>query len=159
MVDIFLLADKYDIPNLRQHTTCRLNDCAYREFQNLDANNPSRDDLVDFVARICGPDSFQCADNAMKTRVMEICQENCISLFQNKTFLRRYTKGELFDVESAAAFGMELGHRLLKSKGIAAKEADGFPKTKLSTKDYHYQLSMRRYNLLFMSPGVPKLSI
>jgi hypothetical protein len=94
-------------------------------------------DLVDCIARVCGPDSLQFADNALKTIVLKICQTYAISLLENKTFLQRYTRGDLFDVGSATAFGVELSGRLLTSKGTAAGDTDGFPNVRLVTKNQY----------------------
>jgi hypothetical protein len=127
LIDIYQLADKYDIPDLRISADAMLYSLASSDFRRLSANSASLDSFLDCVARVCGPNSLQFADNTLKTTVLEVCQKNCVPLFQNKLFLKRYTGGEVFDVESAAAFGMGLGSRLLKSNGMAADEADGFP--------------------------------
>jgi hypothetical protein len=127
LIDIYQLADKYDIPDLRISADARFYSLASSDLQDLSTNTISIDSFLDCVARVCGPNSLQFADNRLKTTVLEVCQENCIPLFQNKPFLQRYTGGELFDVESAAAFGMELGSRLLMANGMPADEADGFP--------------------------------
>lgn len=84
---------------------------------------------MDCIARVCGPDAVQFADNSMKTMTMELCQENCIALLRNKAFLQRYARGELFDVQSATAFGMDLGARLLVSSGLR-ETAFSTPKTR-----------------------------
>jgi len=135
LVDIYLLADEYDIPRLRRSTVNKLSALASRQMSCTDTT--TMNDFVDCIARICGPDSLQFADNAMRARVMEICQNNSILLLKNKTFVQRYTKGGLFDVGSATAFGVGLGGRLLTSSGIAAGEAGGFPNVKSSPSDYH----------------------
>lgn len=130
LVDIYLMADKYDIPKLRRSATSKLSLLAHSRLRTSRINATSLDQLVDCIARVCGPDSLQSADTAMKTRVMEICQRNSVALLKNKTFLQRYRRGELFDVGSATAFGMGLGRLVLTSNGARAEEADGFPNVK-----------------------------
>jgi hypothetical protein len=127
LIDIYQLADKYDIPELRRNAEDTLYSVVFGDFQNLSSNPTDKNNFVDCIARVCGPDSLQFADSSMKTIVLEPCLENCTSLFQNKTFLQRYAKGELFDVESATAFGMEVG-RLLASSDTDAEVADDLAK-------------------------------
>lgn len=134
LIDIYQLADKYDIPGLRADADSTLY-LVMSDFPDLSLDNPSNHSFIDCVSRVCGPDAVQSADNTMKTTIIRLCQENCLSLFQNKSFLQRYTRGELFDVESATAFGLILGVRLLKSNNIAAEEADGFLETNSLTKN------------------------
>ena len=159
LVDIYLMADKYDIPILRQSTTRKLSLFAHSNLRTSRANGTSIDPLVDCIARICGPDSLQAADSAMKTRVMEICQRNSIALLKDRTFVQRYRRGELFDVGSATAFGMALGGLLLKSNGNPAEEADGFPNIKSV---YHYtpERYVRKVISLsvFKTDGLTKIS-
>lgn len=136
LIDIYQLADKYDIPSLRNSADARLYSMASSDLHNLGANTTSVDSLLDCVARVCGPCSVQFADDRLKTTFIEVCQENCVSLFQDKLFLQRYRGGELFDVESAATFSMELGSRLLMSNGMPAEEADGFPNPDRDTRTF-----------------------
>ena len=134
LIDIYQLADKYDIPILRQSAVNRLPVLAYRVI-HIPTNTTHMRDFVDCIARVCGPDSLQFADNTLKTMVLKICQTYAVSLLKRKMFFQRYTRGELFDVGSATAFGVELSGRLLTSKGTAAGDTDGFPNVKLSTMD------------------------
>lgn len=130
LIDIYQLADKYDIRNLCCSADSRLYTLASSVLQNSGPNTTSTGLFLDCVARVCGPDSLHLVGNRLRDTIIEVCQERCISLFQDKTFLQRYTRGELFDVESAAAFGMDLGGRLLINNGMPAAEANGFPDIK-----------------------------
>ena len=134
LVDVYLLADKYDVPGLRQSASNKFRVMTYNKFRFPSVSAISTVEFVDCIARVCGPDSLQSADGAMRALVIEICQKNSISLLQNNAFVHRYTRGELFDLESATAFGMELGDCLLKSKGYIIGEA-GVPKIESGTKD------------------------
>jgi len=148
LLDIYQLADKYDIPALRRSAGDKFFELAYRDLSTLSGTSGST--FVDCIARICGPKSLQFADNTIKNRIMELCQEDCISLLRNKAFLQRYTKGELFDGGTAAAFGMGLGRHLLESKGIFAQEADGFP----IIKSMHIHKQMERFVAIVIARGV-----
>ncbi|KAI4773342.1 hypothetical protein E4T52_11681 [Aureobasidium sp. EXF-3400] len=134
LIDIYQLADKYDIPSLRQSAVYRLPVLAYRVIR-IPTITRRMSNFLDCIARVCGPDSVQFADNTLKTIVLKICQTYAISLLEDKAFLQRYKRGELFDVGSATAFGVELSGRLLTSNGTAAGETDRFPNVKLSTMD------------------------
>ncbi|KAH0384981.1 hypothetical protein KCU92_g3911, partial [Aureobasidium melanogenum] len=127
-IDLYLLADKYDIPELRRNVDLSFYASASNDLRDLVDKTVSETVFVDCIARICGPDSPQLADDTLAKTVMDLCQEFSTTLLQNRAFLQRYKKGELFNNETAAAFGMVLAGRLLTSNGIAAKEADGFPK-------------------------------
>ena len=146
LVNIYLLADKYDIPKLRQRAINELSRVANREIPALSRRKASLNDLVDCIARVCGPDALQSADGAMKARVIKICQEHSVALLPDKEFLHRYSSGELFDTESATAFGMKLGGLVLTSKGIEARESDGFPNpnddSKYTTNKYVMEYSL-----------------
>jgi hypothetical protein len=118
LIDIYQLADKYDIPGLRHYASGKLYISVIESFHDSSGNITFRDPFMDCIARLCGPDAVQFADNSIKTMIMELCQENCIPLLQNKAFIQRYARGELFDVQSATVFGTDLGARLLASKGL-----------------------------------------
>jgi hypothetical protein len=145
LVDIYQLAGKYDIPGLRYNAIVELYGLVSHGLQKTSANTTFRNSFVDCVARVCGPDADQSADSMIRTAILDLCQENCLSLFQNKTFLQRYMRGELFDIQSATAFGIHLGARLLTSNGIPAEEAEGL----LGTKNRH---RLERYVMAFILP-------
>jgi hypothetical protein len=126
LVDIYQLADKYDIPGLRHNAIDELYSFVSTGLQKTTAHNTFKDHFMDCIARVCGPDAVQFADTTIRTTILDLCQENCLSLFQNKAFLKRYTRGQLFDVESATAFGTSLGARLLTSNGLSIGESIGF---------------------------------
>jgi hypothetical protein len=125
LVDVYMMADKYDIPKLRHDVNSMLYSLIHA-VEDLSASATFKNSFIDCIARVCGPDAPQLADNTMKTRIMEICQENCVSLYQNKNFIQRYARGELFDVQSAADFGIGLGARLFTSRGSRHEKADSF---------------------------------
>jgi hypothetical protein len=125
LVDVYMMADKYDIPKLRHDVNSMLYSLIHA-IEDLSENATFKNSFIDCIARVCGPDAPQLADNTMKTRIMEICQENCVSLYRNENFVQRYARGVLFDAQSAADFGMELGARLLTRRGHSHGRADSF---------------------------------
>jgi hypothetical protein len=123
LVDIYQLADKYDIPELRHNVIDELYNFVSTGLQETTAHDTFKVYFMDCIARICGPHAVQFADTTIRTTIVDLCQENCLSLFHNKAFLQRYTRGELFDIESATALGIDLGTRLLTSNGLPTGEA------------------------------------
>jgi hypothetical protein len=153
LIDIYQLADKYDIPEIRRNVDSMFCELAYIHFSGKNASTTFESYFVNCIARVCGPNSIQLADNTIKNSILQICHEVCIRLFQNNTFRQWYREGELFDVESAATFGMGLGRRLLASNGIAAEESDGFPEIKPPT---WVLPTAERYVIVSIPPGMIK---
>jgi hypothetical protein len=127
LIDIYQLADKYDIPEIRRNVDNMFCELAYINASDQNTSTASENYFLDCVARVCGPHSIQLADTTIKKSILQICNEGCVKFLQNKSFLQRYRRGELFDVESAATFGMGLGRYVLACNNIIAEEADGFP--------------------------------
>lgn len=100
-------------------------DMALADLQTLRQNHAFKSTFIKHIARICGPASFQLADDPLQALVIRVCQEYSLVLFKNEMFLQQYIKGELFDNKHAAAFGMKLGRDLLESHSITHEEADG----------------------------------
>jgi hypothetical protein len=153
LIDIYQLADKYDIPEIRRSVDNMFCELAYIGLSDINASTTSGSHFVNCVARVCGPNSIQLADNTIKNSILQICHEECVRLFQNNAFLQWYKKGELFDVENAATFGMGLGRRLLASNGIAAEEVYGFPEIKPLA---YIPPIAERYVIVLIPPGMLK---
>ncbi|KAG9520237.1 hypothetical protein KCV07_g4468, partial [Aureobasidium melanogenum] len=125
LIDVYLLADKYDVQGLRRTMVAAFRDMALADLQTLRQNHAFKSTFIKHNARICGPASFQLADDTLQALVIHVCQEYSLVLFKNEMFLQQYIKGELFDNKHAAAFGMKLGRDLLESHSITHEEADG----------------------------------
>lgn len=70
LVDIYQLADKYDIPGLRHYAFDKLYSSATSSFYEPSWNITFRDSFMDCIARVCGPDAVQFADSSMKTMII-----------------------------------------------------------------------------------------
>ncbi|KAG9997431.1 hypothetical protein KCU78_g16957, partial [Aureobasidium melanogenum] len=117
LVDIYLLADKYDIPKLRCKTALAFGKAVNRKL------NPVLDPhfmeiFVDCIVKLCGPSSLELADHKLQNMITILCQQHYRLLLRDTMFLEKYKKGELFDNKNGAAFGLGLGQRLLYSEGI-----------------------------------------
>ncbi|CAD0089791.1 unnamed protein product, partial [Aureobasidium vineae] len=112
LVDTFILADKYDLPQLRRKTS--------HAFKARLSHDYSRnaDEFVRFIiARVCGPTAFQFADKNLQRSIIEHCKMHLTDLLQDRRFVEQYTEGILFDSESALAFNLHVGKSALESNG------------------------------------------
>lgn len=122
LVEIYLLADKYDIHGLRRTIAAVFNEVALVDLRKLRQNRTFKSTFVKHIARICGPSCFQLADDTLQSLVVYLCQAFSPTLFKNEPFLEQYMKGELFDSKYAAAFGAKLFKDLLKFQNITQEE-------------------------------------
>lgn len=122
LIDVYLLADKYDIHGLRRTIAKAFNEMALVDLRELRQNNTFKSTFVKHIARICGPFCFQLADDTLQALVVYLCAAFSSTLFKDETFLQRYMKGELFNSKHAAAFGAKLGKDLLKSQNKTHEE-------------------------------------
>ncbi|KAG9642655.1 hypothetical protein KCU64_g12074, partial [Aureobasidium melanogenum] len=129
LVDVYLLADKYDIQGLRRRMAAEYYRMASNDLRKLRQNSSYRSIFVEHIARICGPSCFQLADDTLQVLVRHLYQLNISLLFKNEIFLQHYIKGELFDKEHAAAFGIQLGKSLLRFQNKTHEEADRLSKS------------------------------
>ncbi|KAG9550106.1 hypothetical protein KCU71_g14134, partial [Aureobasidium melanogenum] len=128
LINIYLLADKYDIQGLRRATASVFCEMALLDLRKLRQNHTFKSTFVKHIARICGPSCFQLADDTLQALTIHLCQEYSSSFFKNEMFLQQYMKGELFDSKHAAAFGMRLGKYMLKSQNMSHEEASRLSK-------------------------------
>lgn len=128
LINIYLLADKYDIHGLRRAIASVFCEMALLDLRKLRQNYTFKSTFVKHIARICGPSCFQLADDTLQSMTIYLCQEHSSSLFKNEMFLQQYMKGELFDSKHAAAFGMKLGKYMLKSQNMTHEEASRLSK-------------------------------
>ncbi|KAH0346794.1 PAP2-domain-containing protein, partial [Aureobasidium melanogenum] len=128
LINIYLLADKYDIQGLRRATASVFCEMALLDLRKLRQNHTFKSTFVKHIARICGPSCFQLADDTLQALTIHLCQEYSSSLFKNEMFLQQYMIGELFDSKHAAAFGMRLGKYMLKSQNMSHEEASRLSK-------------------------------
>ncbi|THV63934.1 hypothetical protein D6D27_10556 [Aureobasidium pullulans] len=121
LVNLYELADKYDIVGLRKRIDLAFYKSGSLDLRALDANPGQHSAFVDCIAKVCGPHSHQAADRTLQCTVTRLCQENCQTLFLNQKFLQLYSEEKLFDAEQATKLGMLLGKRLL-----ATEKTDSF---------------------------------
>lgn len=134
LVDIYLLADKYDIPKLRCKIALAFGKAVNRKL------NPVSDPhfmeiFVDCIVKLCGPSSLELADHKLQNMITILCQQHYRLLLRDTVFLERYKKGELFDNKNGAAFGLGLGQRLLYSEGIIPEQIREIPKAYVDPMD------------------------
>lgn len=122
LIDIYLLADKYDIQGLRRRTAAAFNEMALIDLRNLRQKHTFKSTFVEHIARICKPSCFQLADDTLQALVMHLCQAYSSPLFSNEEFLKQYMKGEMFDSKRAAEFGAKLGKDLFKNQNMKYEE-------------------------------------
>ncbi|KAG9996425.1 hypothetical protein KCU78_g17455, partial [Aureobasidium melanogenum] len=132
LIDVYLLADKYDIYGLRCKVIWTFYCSAVNDLKKLQASATFNSVFVDCIAEICGPSSPELADRTLYDTVIGLCKEFLSTLFRSEIFVQRYSKGELFDNEQAAAFGLELGKSVLMSRGILPVVVDKFCKPRYS---------------------------
>ncbi|CAD0098130.1 unnamed protein product [Aureobasidium mustum] len=103
LVDMFILADKYDLPQLRRKLS-------YTFEAKLDDHYSSHEDefIRTIIARVCGPAAIQFADKALQRSVSKHCKMHYADLLQHSRFVDQYTEGTLFNSEFALAFNLHI---------------------------------------------------
>lgn len=120
-VDMFILADKYDLPQLRRKLSYTF------EAKLNDHYSGHEDEFVRIIiASVCGPAAIQFADKALQRSVSKHCNLHFADLLQDSRFVEQYTEGTLFDSEFALAFNLHVGKSALESKGIVATLVEDF---------------------------------
>lgn len=123
LVDMFVLADKYDVPQLRRMTSY-----AFEDKLSHDYSRNSDDFIRTIIPRVCGPTAIHFADKDLQRSTLKHCKLHFPDLLQDERFVRQYTDGSLFDDEFALAFNLHVGKSALESKGLITTLIEGFEK-------------------------------
>lgn len=113
LVDLFTLADKYDLPQLRQKISY-----AFKAKLSHDYSRNADEFVQTIIARVCGPTAIQPADKNLQRLVLEHCKMHFVDLLQDRRFLEQYAGGTLFDSKFALAYSLHLGKSTLESKSV-----------------------------------------
>ncbi|THX51871.1 hypothetical protein D6D06_07103 [Aureobasidium pullulans] len=111
LIDLFELADKYDIEMLREYIDRAFYRLATHHLDAFRANSKHQNTFYECIARTCGPGALQAADNRLQSTVIQLCCEYCRPLLRDWRFLQLYNKGELSDEKQAIAL-LQLDKRI-----------------------------------------------
>jgi hypothetical protein len=123
LVDMFVLADKYDLPHLRRKTSY-----VFKAKLSHDYSRNADEFIRSIIPRVCGPDAIQFADKDLQRSTLEHCKLHFADLLQDERFVEQYTEGTLFDSEFALAFNLHVGKSALESKGANTTLIEGYEK-------------------------------
>jgi hypothetical protein len=112
LVDMFVLADKYDLPHLRRKTSY-----VFKAKLSHDYSRNADEFIRTIIPRVCGPTAIQFADRDLQRSILEHCKLHFADLLQDERFVEQYTEETLFDREFALAFNLHVGKSALESKG------------------------------------------
>lgn len=118
MVDMFILADKYDVEGLR---ACVRNDFTRAmdlAFSALGKNISHQHHFItSIVPMICGPSALQLADKTLRQAILKLCKVHWTTLLLDADFCALYVTGQLFDSDHASEFRTHLSLLLDESGG------------------------------------------
>lgn len=110
MVNMFILADKYDVEGLRALICNDFTRAVDLAFSDLGKNITHQHHFItSIVPRICGPSALQLADKILQQSILNLCKMFWTTLFLNTDFCTLHGTGQLFDCDHAAEFGRYLG--------------------------------------------------
>jgi len=90
-VDVFIVADKYDCPSLRQKVSSHFATAA-----DMMVEFGHYQELVTVMSRICGPNAPQIAASELREEVVNLCLGHFKTFTTEKTFVQALVDGELF---------------------------------------------------------------
>lgn len=114
LVDMFTLADKYDLLQLRRKISY-----SFEAKLSHDYSRNADEFVRTIIARVCGPTAIQSADKNLQRSVFKHCKMHFVDLLQDRRFIERYMEGTLFDRGFAQAFKLHVDMSALESKGGA----------------------------------------
>ncbi|KAI5248028.1 hypothetical protein E4T42_05823 [Aureobasidium subglaciale] len=125
-IAVFTTADKYDCPGLREKAVDRFGQMADTE---LKAGKLDR--FIALISKICGSDSPQMADHALRDKVAELCLTHFNVLISSDLFARTMVQGYIFDERAAHklliyAIGRHVHPHLERTRGTLPDAARTF---------------------------------
>ncbi|KAG9698952.1 hypothetical protein KCU95_g1825, partial [Aureobasidium melanogenum] len=117
MVDMFVLADKYDVESLRVSVCNHFTRAMDIAFSNVGKNLTYQHCFItSIIPRICGPSALQLADKTLQQSILDLCKEHWTTLHRDPDFCTLYGTGQLFDGDHVSELGQYL-QSLLDSSG------------------------------------------
>jgi hypothetical protein len=114
-IDVFMLADKYDCPSLRNAAVAgfrRSTDA----FRRLWQRQSILDDPIEAIAELYGPDAQQAAVLSLRNEALSFCAANYTKIFIYERFQERVKDGSLFDGEAMAKLLSDVGELASKKE-------------------------------------------
>ncbi|KAK6003018.1 hypothetical protein QM012_000863 [Aureobasidium pullulans] len=116
MVEMFILADKYDVEGLRAavcNDFTRKVDLAFSDLvKNISQQNYF---ITSVVPKMCGPSALPLADKLLQQSIFKLCKMHWASLLLNVDFCALYMTGQLFDSDHTSEFQQYLNSILDES--------------------------------------------
>jgi hypothetical protein len=114
-VDVYMLADKYDCPSLRNVAVINFRRTADRYLSSWGLRvTLDKCSLFKTIAEFCGPDAQQTADLSLRHEALKFCAFNYASFFTHKDFQKQVKDGTMFDADAMAELLMNVGSLALE---------------------------------------------
>ncbi|KAH0031799.1 hypothetical protein KCU78_g2708, partial [Aureobasidium melanogenum] len=120
IIRVYMMADKYDIPAVRNAAISELEPFLNTEEALPDYPDVELDKIPDWIAKVCGPDAPQLADPKLRDVLCTWVSEKFDLLIQDPVYIAKFKDGSLLDSELITKLLWNLGAeiRYLKTKKI-----------------------------------------
>lgn len=119
--DVFMLADKYDCPSLRQAAVSNFRRTADKSVRKLSHYYRSTNMLsfIEIIPHLCGTDARPTADSSLRNKALKFCVVNYTKLFELTSFREQLKDGNMFDEDAMVKLLGKIGAIALRKQAQA----------------------------------------